>query len=295
VELRRFEDVRTYARRVEPFLLAHEGAHCLPLGILTTLRAQPDTWSDDAPYLALVEDDAREVVLVAMRTPPYNLILSLPASDDSTADALALVAADTHTRYGELPGVVGPAPITAMFASEWTRLTGASAEIAIRERSYQLDTVIPVAGVPGSMRRVTESDRDLLARWIDAFSAEAGAKPADPEAWADLTLAADPALRGVYVWEDEGAVVSLAGYSGPTARGMRIGPVYTPPELRGRGYASACTAALSQLLLDGGRRFVFLFTDLANPTSNKIYQQIGYRPVCDVDVYQLDLARSEEK
>ena len=293
MELQHFDDIQAYAVRAEPFLLANEAAHCLPLGILTTLQAQQNPWGADAPYLALVED-ADKVVLVAMRTPPYNLILSLPLSNAAIDEALALVAADTHALYAELPGVVGPTLVTAAFASEWQRLTGASAEIAIRERSYQLDTVIPVAGVPGSMRRATGSDRDLLARWIAAFSVEAGAQPADPEAWADLSIAADPALRGVYLWEDGGAVVSLAGYSGPTAHGMRIGPVYTPPEHRGRGYASACTAALSQLLLDGGRQFCFLFTDLANPTANKIYQSIGYRPVSDADVYRFDVAHSEE-
>jgi predicted GNAT family acetyltransferase len=89
---------------------------------------------------------------------------------------------------------------------------------------------------------------------------------------------------GLVFWED-GETVSFAGYGGLTPNGIRIGPVYTPPELRGRGYGSALTAALTQQLLDGGRRFCFLFTDLANPTSNSIYQRIGYRPVSDVDAW----------
>ena len=86
-------------------------------------------------------------------------------------------------------------------------------------------------------------------------------------------------------WEDGGAAVSMAGFGGRTPNGVRIGPVYTPPELRGRGYASALTAALTQRLLDGGLRFCFLFTDLANPTSNSIYQRIGYEPVSDFDFW----------
>ena len=88
----------------------------------------------------------------------------------------------------------------------------------------------------------------------------------------------------MYLWAD-GEPVAMAGTSGQTPNGARVGPVYTPPALRGRGYASACTAALSQLLLDEGRRFCFLYTDLSNPTSNKIYQAIGYRPVCNADMY----------
>ncbi len=90
------------------------------------------------------------------------------------------------------------------------------------------------------------------------------------------------------LWEDDGRPVSLAGYGSPTPHSMRIGPVYTPAAFRGRGYASAATAAVSQHLLDGGRRFCTLFTDLANPTSNKIYRQIGFEPVCDVDQYRFE-------
>ncbi len=96
--------------------------------------------------------------------------------------------------------------------------------------------------------------------------------------------------RTMYLWENRDRVVSMAGASGETPNGIRIGPVYTPPELRGRGYASALTAAVSQHQLDSGRRFCFLFTDLANPTSNKIYRAIGYEPVTDVDQYAFEQA-----
>ena len=75
----------------------------------------------------------------------------------------------------------------------------------------------------------------------------------------------------------------MAGCGGPTPHGLRVAPVYTPPEHRGRGYASACVAALSQLLLDSGRRYCFLFTDRSNPTSNHIYEAIGFEAVTEVD------------
>ena len=89
--------------------------------------------------------------------------------------------------------------------------------------------------------------------------------------------------RTFYLWEHDGRPVSMAGVTGPTPHGIRVGPVYTPPAERGRGFGSALTAAASQAQLDDGRRFVFLFTDLDNPTSNKIYQAIGYEPVIDID------------
>jgi predicted GNAT family acetyltransferase len=120
-----------------------------------------------------------------------------------------------------------------------------------------------------------------------AFSTEALPEAAplpDPIATAERWVARVGRIG--YVWEDAGDVVALVGAGGETPHGIRIGPVYTPPELRGRGYASSLTAAASQDQLDRGRQFVFLFTDLANPTSNKIYQAIGYEAVCDVDQYR---------
>ncbi len=93
--------------------------------------------------------------------------------------------------------------------------------------------------------------------------------------------------RVIYLW-DHDAPVSLAGRPRHTAHGMSIGPVYTPPEFRRHGYAGACVAALSQQMLDAGWEFCVLFTDLANPTSNSVYQKIGYRPVCDFDELEFE-------
>lgn len=128
------------------------------------------------------------------------------------------------------------------------------------------------------MRRTVEGDRLLLKEWIAAFYRETGAGGGDPDAAVDKALTQES--RGLYLWED-GVPVSMAGYVAGTPNGVRIGAVYTPPEKRRRGYAGACVAAVSQMLLDQGRRFCFLYTDLANPTSNHIYQEIGYRPVAD--------------
>lgn len=290
MNVRRFDDMAEFTRVVEPFLLAHEAEHCLQLGILATLRRQPTIWSDEPPYLALVEDGG-EIVLAALRTPPHNAVVSVAPDPSRLPQATRLLADDLQSVYGGvLPGVFGPTSVSASFAEQWRQTTGRSYSVAMHERVYRLDAVAPLAGVPGEMRAATTSDRDLLVRWIAAFVDEAGTERIDAESWADQALASDPTLRGTYLWERDGLPLSLVGYSGPTPHGMRIGPVYTPPEHRGHGYASACTAAVSQMLLDGGRRFCFLFTDLANPTSNKIYQAIGYRPVIDVDMYRFGAA-----
>jgi predicted GNAT family acetyltransferase len=130
------------------------------------------------------------------------------------------------------------------------------------------------------MRPATPVDRPLLVAWIAAFGREA---LGDEDA-SRVASSVDDWLAGrgrtIWLWDD-GGPVSLTGVGGATPHGIRIGPVYTPPERRGQGYASALVAAASQAQLDAGRRFCFLYTDLANPTSNKIYQAIGYRPVTD--------------
>ena len=146
---------------------------------------------------------------------------------------------------------------------------------------YRATAIRPPAEVPGRPRAATRADRNLLVSWLRAFTAEALGdveSPAqDSERWVDDRLGG---AGGVVLWEvDE--PVSLAGWGGRTPNGIRIGPVYTPPEHRRRGFGSAVTAAVSAEQLAAGRRFCFLYTDLANPTSNRIYVDIGYEPVCD--------------
>jgi predicted GNAT family acetyltransferase len=120
---------------------------------------------------------------------------------------------------------------------------------------------------------------DLLAQWNFAFTRDVE----QPITGGERAMA-ERAIRDgrLFVWRDP-QPVSMAAWAGPTARGVRLNMVYTPPELRRRGYASAAVSALTKKLLDSGRKFVFLFTDLSNPTSNKIYQQMGYQPVCDIN------------
>ncbi len=284
MELVRFADPAAYYQHAQTFLLAHEAQHCLPIGLCTTLITQPDT-SREPPYLAVVQD-GDQVVAAAVRTPPHNVVLSLIA-DAVLPQAVELLARDLYTTYDMLPGVVGPSLVSRAFAEHWHTVTGQPYHQGLKERIYQLAQVRPVTGVPGSMRQAREADRELLARWVVEFDREAlgGREMHDERQWVDMMLIASPDLRGLWLWED-GQPLSMVGYGGRTPHGMRIGPVYTPSEHRGKGYASALTAGVSQMLLDGGRQFVFLFTDLANPTSNHIYQQIGYEPVCDVDVYE---------
>jgi uncharacterized protein len=280
VQLVRYEDVHAFAARVEPFLVRREADHNLALGLLTELRRFPQSYPGPN-YYATVEQGG-EVLLMALRTPPHPLNLS------HTADTrvVQLVASDLNASAFAPPRVTGPSETSLAFAEAWRSLTGQTYKPEVALRIYQLERVRPPLGVPGNLRRATWDDVELLAAWIEGFMRDAHGKGDAAEAHRNAERWLRSPVRAMYLWED-GQPVAMTGVGGPTPNGARVGAVYTPPAHRRRGYASALVAAASQATLESGRSFVFLFTDLANPTSNHIYQQIGYEPVCDVDEYAL--------
>jgi hypothetical protein len=239
-----------------------------------------ETTATNELYLALVEDNAGRAIEVVVAMPPHDLMLShlAPDAESQMEEVIRLVVDDAIQARLALPGMQGPIEPARLFAERWERLTGQRARLDADERIYRLTQVRRVRPVPGAMRRIEENDRPLLRKWLRTFWIEAMGLPDHPYVDEDITNHLRFESSGMYLWQD-GAAVSLAGYGGPTPHGVRVGPVYTPPEARGHGYASALVATLSQRLLDEGRQFVFLFTDLANPTSNHIYQEIGYEPV----------------
>jgi uncharacterized protein len=278
VDVHRYDEAPGFLEHAGEFLAAREAEHNLILGLSSRLRHEPLLFGE-VPYLAVVEDDGR-VVAAALRTPPHNLALS--EIDDR--EAIEPLVNDVKRVFASLPGVVGPKGRVEEFAAAWEAATGARGHRALAQRLFRADSVEPPEGVAGRMRAYEDPDRELAIRWMDEFVAEAlPASQPQPESSDDFVERRQADPDGGLVFWDDGAPVCIAGFGGPTPNGIRIGPVYTSPDLRGRGYGSALTAALTQQLLDGGRRFCFLFTDLANPTSNSIYQRIGYRPVVDVD------------
>ncbi len=290
MRITRYTDVVAFATRAEPLLTAHEAEHNLLLGLLSTMRSNPGYYGEH--LLALVTDgdqsaqsaDDDAVLCIIIQTPPFNIVLSLLAEGADTEAVMATLVGNLHADHETLPGVTAPKSLAPIFAWHWQAASGQAYQLAMEERIYKLTTLRPVTGVSGTFRRATPDDRALLIEWMQAFDAEAlGGGRDDTTRMVDNMLTSP--TRAAYFWEDGGRPVSFAAYGSPTPNGMRVGPVYTPPDARGHGYASACVAALSQLLLDSGRRFVFLFTDLSNPTSNHIYQTIGYEPVADVDMY----------
>lgn len=252
--------VTEFLSRGRGFLARHEAEHGLMLGVA---GATP-TPSPDA-YLALVLNDDTPVA-AAMRL-DWRLILSRA----DAPNAIALLAADSASPL--LGTVLGPSPSVEEFTSH---LVGW--RTVMTQGIYECRAVTALPGVAGARREATPDDRDLLAQWLRAFIAEAlheHVSEADALARMDGHIAAGH----LHVWEVGDSIVSLSAAVGPTIQGIRINHVYTPPESRGRGYASALVASLTHSLLNGGYRFTFLHTDLGNPISNRIYQRIGYRQV----------------
>ncbi len=161
----------------------------------------------------------------------------------------------------------------------------------MQQRIFQIERVSMPEGDAGALRAAEAGDADLLADWYQQFAVDAALPVPSPEqcrVWAQFAITGTN--RRAFLWVVDDKPVCLVGAGGATPNGIRIGPVYTPESERRKGYGSACTAAVSQKMLDEGRRFCFLYTDLANPTSNKIYQAIGYRPIADADLYAFEPA-----
>jgi predicted GNAT family acetyltransferase len=264
------------------FLRAREPENNLILGLITGLKGGR-TFGPEPPFFVVVRDGGVPVG-AAMRTPPLNLILAAGTEER----ALAPILDRLETEAREIPGMSGPKALVAEAAKAWSARHGVPARIAMAQRIYQLTAVVPPRPAPGRMRAARAEDRALLATWFQGFVRES--MPYHDDTLEHAGETADHWIRGggLRVWEDNGPV-SMAGAGGITPNGIRVSAVYTPPERRRRGYASALVAALSQEQLDAGRKFCFLYTDLANPTSNKIYQDIGYEPVIDVDEYHFSI------
>ncbi|MDZ4763519.1 MAG: GNAT family N-acetyltransferase, partial [Chloroflexota bacterium] len=278
----RFIDAPAFYAAAEAFLLAHEAENGLMIGLARGMIHVPNLYLN--PYFALVHDENLPV-LACLMTPPNAPVLSYGAENEVLTAAVDALIADMRPSYPALAGVTAPTSAAAAFAAAWTRLTRQPARVKLHERLYRLDRVTPARPVSGALRPITHIDRAVMIDWLYAFEVEAFGASSREETERRFDTVIQTGVRRYFFWEDDGEIVSLSGAGGETPNGIRLGPVYTPPELRGRGYASACVAALTQQLLDEGRQFVTLFTDLANPTSNHIYQALGYQPVTDFELF----------
>jgi RimJ/RimL family protein N-acetyltransferase len=269
------ESVDEFYDTAGDFLRSRPVEHTVPLTVIETLRQRgPHAYGPDDPIFGWWRAADGRVDGAFFQTPPHPLlVLAAPAVPE-----LAELLADRP-----LPAVSALTADAEAFAAAWRRLTGAEARTGRQMRLYRLDALTPPAPLPpGSARIADARDRGLLLAWMDEFHAEIGEELRNREELVDDRLS----FGGLTLWELDGSPVSMAGLSRAEAGMVRVVTVYTPKQARGHGYGGAVTSAVSRAALDAGVDDVVLFTDLANPTSNALYQRLGYRPIEDRTVLE---------
>ena len=269
-----------------PCLEFRESENNLPLGLVHTLARDLRYFGDDPPLLLSMLENGNPVG-VAVRTPPRKIVLSrIDAEIEAAVNRLV-----KHLRSNQMmvPGVVGPERESQYFTDCWSKtIPGLAATISTRLRVFEARSVVDVPLAPGRMRLAGMEDLPIMSEWIEGFARETVGEESDPG------KAMDKARkyigeRNLFVW-DHGGPVSIARESRPMKHGTSISLVYTPPERRGRSYATSCVYWLTKKLLAGRHQFCSLFTDLANPTSNHIYPKVGYVPLGDTLEFDFDHA-----
>jgi GNAT superfamily N-acetyltransferase len=269
------------------FLRAEPMLNSVPLGLVARAMTDPEVRS--RTFAATIEHDGRIVAAAVRSEFPKMAIHGRGTAADHAALAGEVVAA-----MPDLPCVIGVRPVAEAFAGEWRRRTGRAPREGMRQRLHRLGELRPPEGVPGRMRAAETADVEVVTSWLEAFEIEASPATARPARELRPMVGRMIDVGAFLLWVDrpEGeeaeTPVSLAGARETGERVARIGPVYTPPARRRRGYAGALTAAASRHMLDAGCHACCLFTDLDNPTSNHIYAEIGFLPVVEFAEFWLD-------
>lgn len=251
--------------RLRAFLEQHEAENHLFLGVLDTAPAGtvPITVEENGEIVAACVFVERNAVA---------------AGRADCADRL-LAAWDR-----DVPGVVARADVAEAWALEWGRKRACKPDLAVSQRIYRLDQLLEPRPIAGELRLA--QDVDLLTDWIEGFDNDALAHERSSREVNRANAVRRVKAGMTYLWVVDGQPVSMAALARPSRNGVSVNLVYTPPDMRGRGYASAVTAAVSREGFRRGYRFCCLYTDLSNPTSNSIYMKLGYKPVADSAHYQ---------
>jgi uncharacterized protein len=265
METKLFLKAADFLSHVEKELVKDEVRYGLIYSIARWLVDNPHAYGGVDPWFCSTSDETG-IQAAAMRTPPHNVILAHFSGD---TELNAVLLADCISKISNnIPGVVGDKEITDRFVECWCQAQKATIEGRMAQRVYRLERINDIRFSPGKFRMAAVEEQPYLRRWAHSFHRDCYAS-------SNLNVPEDDivpkiARKEVYVWEDS-CPVSIAARCSPTENGMRIGLVYTPPEHRGKGYATACVASLCRGVLESGYKYCMLYTDLANPISNSIY------------------------
>jgi GNAT superfamily N-acetyltransferase len=279
-------DPAAFAQRAWDFLEARIECNILAT-VLSAVRsgaladAEVSRRPEGSALFACVLDGSGRVQGAALRTPPRPMLAS-PLDQNAAEELIGPWMAEDPG----LNGVNAVAPTARALAAAWAVRTGGRTETQMSMAMHVLQSVTdPPHPASGRLVPVAAEQLETLTEWWAAFAAEADVG-SDVESAAAIARARMDA-GGAYFWEDEGRPVSLVAINPAVAGVARVGPVYTPPSHRGRGYAGSAVAALSRRALAEGAARCALFTDLANPTSNKIYAEVGYRALNEWETISL--------
>ena len=278
MKVRTYVDAESFLRNTQEELESNEAANSLMLGVCLRLIRYPERVKTP-PCLKTVEDE-NGLVLAAMMTPPHKLVVYGHQGD--LDEGARMLAEDLVSEGWEVPGMLGPREVVRRVVGKWAEITGQRCEVERQQRVYELRKVKNLVPERGRLRLATAADTDLVAEWRYEFHNEIFGEAEREE---ERRAAEHRIEEGdIYLWEDE-RPVSMAMKTRPTRNGVSVSLVYTPPEMRGRGYATACIGELSRLLLESGWGYCALFADITNVTANRVYQRVGYEPTSDYDEY----------
>jgi predicted GNAT family acetyltransferase len=276
-----YEDIELFYDHVYSFLIEKEAENNLIFSILNAIKLNPNVYGDQFPLLVLVKDNGR-LELISIQTPPFKLVLSYTDNLQSI-DTLIISLIQKGI---ELPGVLGPKDVVQRFINLWSENRNVTPKLATQERIYKLIVVSDDTLGERKVIQSTKKNQSLIIKWAKDFITEAFPESIEEHMHnMEKRLVPDIDQGRFFLLLENDKVVSMAKKAGKTPNGNLVNFVYTPPALRRRGYATECVANLSKHILEEGNQFCFLFTDLANPISNSIYQKIGYKPIIDVDEY----------
>lgn len=269
-----FTQATEFEDKAKPFLLKHEDVYSLFFGVLQGIKA--GRYED--PMMVTIEEEGQPIALFQM-TPPHPL--NIVIIDEKKQDAILTLAIAEFLKRGiHIPAVVGMKSIVFAFAEKWKELNQCDTKIVMDQGLYRLDEVnVTLESSPGSWRYATKEESPLIEKWYHGFNQDAGLPKAEND---EIQKKVAQFLEGqeVFFWENNGKVVSMMKKARPSDHGVTVSFVYTPPEERRKGYARTMVAACSQELLKS-YDFCVLYTDMLNPTSNKIYQEVGYQKIVD--------------
>jgi predicted GNAT family acetyltransferase len=278
-----YDKPKEFLPAAQDFLEREEVLNAVILGVVQRMIDDPEHF-DHGAYLAIIRNKQDEIVLVAMMDPPHPLTLA--SGNECPDETLNLLAESIKESKRPLPSVHGPVPLAERFAPIWASKNDLAFELEMGQGVYELREVTSPVKVAGKLVMAQTKDLDLISEWMLGFERDAFGE--NKSTLEEMKEAVGHRIQKEewYIWKDGEIPLSIVMRSRPTRHGICVTGVYTPPELRGRGYASASVAAFSQKLLDEGFEFTSLFTDLANPTSNKIYMNVGYQHVSDFNKYK---------